>query len=118
MSFYTMDLDREVNVPDLLRWIESDSLVGVVDEDGGIVAYVHRDRGAATATLLGATDTVRIRYEIHADDLHHRGEVDLPSWCSGDPRMAVALYSLGHSTSVSFVTRAEVVNQPLPTPSY
>jgi hypothetical protein len=54
-------------------------------------------------------DTVRIKYEIHVDDIHTRGEVDLPAWCIGDPRMAVALYFMGHSTSASFVTRAEVV---------
>jgi len=62
------------------------------------------------------TATERISYEIHADDSHSRGEVDLPSWCAGDPHMAIALYFFGERTSVGFVTRAEVVATPNPEP--
>jgi hypothetical protein len=41
-SRYTaMNLDREVNIPDLIRTAVNDKLVGIVDEKlGGIVAYV------------------------------------------------------------------------------
>lgn len=56
------------------------------------------------------SDTIRVRYEIHADDQHSRGEIDLPSWCSGDPRTAVALYFFGYGDARQFVTRAEVVD--------
>lgn len=59
------------------------------------------------------SDTIRVRYEIHADDQHSRGEIDLPSWCSGDPRTAVALHFFGYGDARQFVTRAEVVNEPL-----
>lgn len=56
-----------------------------------------------------ALTTDRVSYEIHADDSHSRGIVTLPSWCSGDPAMAVALHFFGDRTAVQFVTKAEVL---------
>ncbi len=38
--FYPMDLDNEVNIPDVIKSAENDELIGVVDEKkGGIIAY-------------------------------------------------------------------------------
>jgi hypothetical protein len=53
--------------------------------------------------------TVTISYQIHADDSHSRGTIELPSWAAGDPQMAVALHFFGERTSVGFVTKAEVL---------
>lgn len=60
----------------------------------------------AVATMSG---TEKIAYEVHADDSHGRGTITVPSWCSGDPAMAVALYLFGERTAVRFVTKAEVL---------
>lgn len=91
--------------------------LGTTDDDTRLAINLwqsrERLRDAEEYVAPEPVDTVKIRFEIHADDMHNRGEVELPAWTSGDPRMAVALYFLGHSTSVSFVTRAEVVNEPL-----
>lgn len=59
--------------------------------------------------LQTAIDTVKIAYEAHADDSHSRGTITVPSWCSGDPKMAVALYLFGERTSVGHVLKAEVL---------
>ncbi len=52
---------------------------------------------------------VKIKYQIHADDQHARGTVSVPSWCSGDPKAAVALHFFGYADAARFVTKAEVV---------
>jgi hypothetical protein len=44
--------------------------------------------------------TITVQYQIHADDQHSRGEIQLPGWAAGDPQMAVALYFFGERTSV------------------
>jgi len=59
--------------------------------------------------LQEAVRTEQIAYEIHADDSHSRGTITVPSWCTGDPAMAVALYFFGYRTAVGFVTKAEVL---------
>jgi hypothetical protein len=53
--------------------------------------------------------TITVQYQIHADDQHSRGEIQLPRGAAGDPQMAVALYFFGERTSVGFVTKAEIV---------
>lgn len=38
--FSFQDLDEEVNIPDLQKWIDERVLVGLIDEEkGGIVGY-------------------------------------------------------------------------------
>ncbi len=71
-------------------------------------AYAGRILAAARQHLPG--DTVTIKYEIHCDDAHKRGTVKVPSWCSGDPKAAVALHFFGYADAAyRFVTKAEVV---------
>lgn len=67
------------------------------------------------SNILGGDDTVRIGYEIHADDWHSRGAVDLPTWCSGSPAEAVSLYLFGCVVgAVHGVTDAEVLDESVP----
>lgn len=61
------------------------------------------------------SDNIRVGYEVHADDWHSRGAVDLPSWCSGSPREAVSLYLFGSVLgNVQGVTGAEVLDEAIP----
>lgn len=55
-----------------------------------------------------ATGMITVKYQIHVDDYHSRGEVDLPSWAEAEPQTAVALYFFG-TTRLTGTIHAEVV---------
>lgn len=70
-QFYSQDLEP-INVEDLQKWVDSNELDGLVDEEqGGIIGYInkaHADRIAAQLNqrnelLKALTDIVELKYE-------------------------------------------------------
>lgn len=59
-------------------------------------------------------DTIRISYELRQElapgvEQWNSHTVELPSWCSGDPEMALALYFFGYRQAVSEIRNVEVL---------
>ena len=42
LNFSYQDLDEEVNIPDLQKWVDAKVLYALIDEEsGGIIGYIH-----------------------------------------------------------------------------
>jgi hypothetical protein len=57
-------------------------------------------------------DTVSVQYRMRTPGTHEWSEVrgvTLPSWCSGDPEMAVTLYFFGERGPVDCIEVVRVI---------
>lgn len=67
---------------------------------------------ASRVALDPPRHVIRVRYRhVDLDGVPEGGEVELPSWCTGSPAAAVALYLFGHAKAVDdYSITAEVVS--------
>lgn len=56
--FNFQDLDEEVNIPDLQKWVDNRDLIGIVDEKhGGIIGYINYQHENEFYDILNKTKT-------------------------------------------------------------
>lgn len=67
------------------------------DEEAAASHYATLALALADAVKV---DTVRVSYAYSEDGRTTKGELTLPSWCSGDPAAGVALYLFGYADAV------------------
>lgn len=91
--------DRQAVIQDVLNYYGDGGLTDEVDRL--VTRPENGSKVLAQTTQLGAIpETIKVTYALSEDGTVKAGELELPSWCSGDPASAVALYLFGYAGAV------------------